>query len=133
MTDFEMREELLAAARVLLALLKQNHDTVQTAVRALLNEAERLLPKAADEVEAGEQKTTKILTYGKRGRGTVKAAPEAEYVEERVLSTAEVLAAMEKQQKPAKKAKQKRKPLSEERKAQLRETLKKARAARAKK
>jgi hypothetical protein len=135
-------------------------DEVLAAVRSLREEFSRLISKpmgqlsadlmgaadtlaleAADEVDAGTQVTKRVLTYGPpEGSGIRKMqaqracslcrepghrvtnCPNAQRVRQEKMAAQEA--------RGGRRRKRNVKPLSEERKAQLREQLKKARAAR---
>jgi len=149
---YEERQKLLEVATSLRDELHRTNDTINKVVNSMLSEADGLLPKAADEIEAGDVKVAKPVKYatetgrvdtskpnitppplasGKRACSLCREpghrasnCPNAHTV--RVKTPEKMTPATLPPVKP-------KRTMSPERKAQLAETLKKARAARSKK
>jgi hypothetical protein len=145
MTSYEERKAMIETAQILGALIHEHSEKLRAMLREmihreeqvvnlLITEADRLLPAAADEVEAGTSTTKKIVTYGtsvvvETGRRKcslcrlpghrAKNCPNAHTIRE-----------ADKAAKDAKPPKRAKREVSPERRAQLAEQLKKARAAR---
>jgi hypothetical protein len=137
----EDRKELLDAATQLLVELRRITEPVHKVINHLIEAADELKLDAADEVDAARGTVVRKLKVKQMAEEaspsqracsvcrepghTAPNCPNADKVQEQ--KKAEVAS------RPEPKKKRTMKPLSPERKAQLAETLKKARAARAKK
>lgn len=74
MGAIEDRAELLQVARELHAELRSHNARVNTVINKLIGEADKLALAAADERDADGKPKVQIITYGKKGTGTTRAA-----------------------------------------------------------
>lgn len=126
------RKELMEAATTLIAELRRITGPVNAVINRLIERADKGKVDDADAMEEARGIVTRkigVRRLGAVGRGRVSAAPPIDPKQVRDvprLNAAEALAEADKQ----KKQRRKRGPVSPERKTQLAEQLKKARAAR---
>jgi hypothetical protein len=140
MNATDQRLELMALADKLAIQRKELLETVNkinAGISALVGAGDALLPPAMDEKEAGVKPTVKPISINETIESNARTIHEVTSPRQKHCSncgepghTARTCTNERKPESEEPKAEKPKRQLSEERKAQLRETLKKARAAR---